>query len=1566
MNKPFVFIDDAEPSDVAGRALALGNVGFREMLRCALASRLFIGLVLVTMCAVFPVRQVFAQTVNIAAVPLLALKSAPGLVMLTMSRDHRLFYAAYNDASDLNGDGQLDVGFEKSITYYGYFVPTRCYAYDSSNKRFSPKSVASATDGCLSAPSSARWHGNWMNWATTSRMDALRRVLYGGYRVSDPTTTTGVTILEGSSIPADSHTWGKEFRPTIGGSTSNGPDTYNITHYTPLPTPTSSKQHSFMVKSASVANGVLTLNAPYLRIAKSVSRTSGRVWNWVADERPVGKDDFDGVDTTVNGTSSFRIRVEACVALSGVREAECQGYPVSAPTRWKPKGVLHDYSDQDKLKFGLLTGSYLNNYSGGVVRKDIGSFSDEIDASNGTFITSVNGIVGTIDKIRTYGFFETTTSGNSAQQAASAGSDEYLCGFYYAGLRNQGTCHMWGAPVAEMMYEGLRYFNAGTTGSAAPTSVYVAGVSGSTSPDTLLGLPTKTTWANPFRTTASGGSPICSRPVQMVISDPLTSFDTDQLPGAEAKFATTTGTGASLSAADKTITGLNVVTQADAIWTSEFGSATKKFFIGQSGTVTDGNPTAKDVTSFSNIRGHAPDEALAQGGYYAASVARFGKETGIKAGPGGGVTAVDTKVDTIAIALGSVVPPIKLTYTHPTTAVTNTVSLVPVLKTVAGSGVNTFNGSGAGPVPHQETGAITAFFVDQIANTTAANADSTVNNGYPYMRFLISFSNAGQGTDNETDLSAYYILRIDNVSKNPVVEINHFYEAAGRISTLGYVISGTTADGLYMELRKIGDTGTINYLDTRPGQTPAPVVAPFRNNSTALPIGISGATSPQVTRAFTFGSAAATYGTYVPHDPLWYAAKYGGAGVTDANGDPTNYFKISNPADLPDQMGKAFRSAAALAAVASTSVVGVGQRSLGSAAIYQANYDSLTWSSRLFAFSVATSGAVSNTPIWEVAAKIPDPALRTKLFLGRGGTTAPFALTSTGFSLMTSAEQTDFVNAATYSYLLGDKSAEERKGGTFRNRGTTAAADYGSVLGDIVNSDPQIISKRDLGYTASDATYTTFLNSIDFEMLAVGTNNGFFHIFDAEPDSTGGGELLGFMPQAARANIKYLPDPGYVHQNFVDGSIAVGHAKITVPGDATTNWRTVVVGAGGTGVKTVFAINATSKTFSANSILWEINSSTSGIGTTFGNIMGRPGIGKLADGTWVAIFGNGYNSTAGTANLYVVRLSDGNILRVIPTNASITANGLGSTELVRKTSGDQDTIDYVYGADYKGNIWRFDPASSSSGKLIYSTPTGRPITGEIRVGAAPSHANTTGGKMIYFGTGSYLSSTDTANTAVQALYGVYDDLLHSLSTSAFVTEASLSSMSIVMPAPVSGVTSDVRTTSAAESPAWYTVTGKKGWVVPLTGTNVTPGERVIAPPVRYTISGVVDAFLFTSIVPSTDECEAGLDAWITGVDALTGGYKKVFNGIDANSIRIRGGSPRGVFVLQDSGPPALYISQTIFNNTISTTSYTTSSGGQQTTCINGTCGITQVLKVDLTPPTPTTASKARQIWRQLK
>ena len=84
--------------------------------------------------------------------PLFTSYTASPIVMLDISRDHQLFYKAYNDYTDLNGNGTLDsteTTFNNSFLYYGYFDPTKCYSY--SNSKFSP----TTTGGGSTAPAAA-------------------------------------------------------------------------------------------------------------------------------------------------------------------------------------------------------------------------------------------------------------------------------------------------------------------------------------------------------------------------------------------------------------------------------------------------------------------------------------------------------------------------------------------------------------------------------------------------------------------------------------------------------------------------------------------------------------------------------------------------------------------------------------------------------------------------------------------------------------------------------------------------------------------------------------------------------------------------------------------------------------------------------------------------------------------------------------------------------------------------------------------------------------------------------------------------------------------------------------------------------------------------------------------------------------------------------------------------------------------------------------------------------------------------------------------------------------------
>ena len=148
-----------------------------------------------------------AATLNLADSPLFLQGTVPPLNMLVLSRDHRLYYEAYNDASDLNGDNTIDVGYRPTeITYYGYFESNRCYNYSSGV--FVPAEATAANKTCTG---SAEWSGDWLNYMTMTRIDALRKVLYGGLRYID---TASQTVLQRAHVPQDAHSWGKEYTST--------------------------------------------------------------------------------------------------------------------------------------------------------------------------------------------------------------------------------------------------------------------------------------------------------------------------------------------------------------------------------------------------------------------------------------------------------------------------------------------------------------------------------------------------------------------------------------------------------------------------------------------------------------------------------------------------------------------------------------------------------------------------------------------------------------------------------------------------------------------------------------------------------------------------------------------------------------------------------------------------------------------------------------------------------------------------------------------------------------------------------------------------------------------------------------------------------------------------------------------------------------------------------------------------------------------------------------------------------------------------------------------------------
>lgn len=1347
--------------------------------------------------------------------PLMLGASAPPLMMLVMQRDHKLYYEAYNDASDLDGDGSIDVGFKPTMTYLGYFDSNLCYTYQ--NARFEPTAKATSMK-CSSA-----WSGNFLNYLTTSRMDALRRVLYGGMRSTDSATET---VLERAFIPQDAHSWGKEY-------TSTAVDGYNISDYAPLSQPSSGKRHLFANTT------LLNTTVPLLRVR---TNSTDHFYNWVSKEAMVaGSDCATGGNNTHTCTGSltdYTVRVKVCV--SGLLDDVCTQY---SSGDYKPTGLLQKYGANESMHFGLLTGSYQNNLSGGVLRKNVGPFTDEIDSSTGVFKLVANnnaGIVNTLNRFKVTGF-----SGNYG-----------TCGWIVTRAPANGECQMWGNPVGEMMYETVRYF-----AGAAATSNYSA-TNSFTDESTALALPSPT-WKDPYKTVANGGigEKVCSKPFMMVISDINPSYDSDELPGSYYQSSGFSGTLTSASGSS-----LNVATVADKIWTDE-GLTTAPYFIGQSGSTTDSAPTAKTVSGFSTIRGLAPEEPTKQGSYYSAAVAKWARTNQVNS-----LSSV-SKIQTFSVALASPLPKISI----PISSGSKSITIIPFAKSVSGSGKD---GSISTSTTFQPTNQLVDYYITTIKNTDTSNKDTSVNGGRPYYQFMINYEDVEQGADHDMDAMAQYTVSL-NSDNTVTVQVDSTYAAGGIVQHMGYIISGSTADGTYLVVRDYDTSEATDKNITYSLDYPSD-----KDSKVALPL--------TYTKTFTAGTSSASF---IPHDPLWYAAKWGGykdsgSSTTltsstqwdsDNNGTPDNYYLVTNPAKLYDQLDKAFNDVIGRTSTASAVATNSSRMNVDSRA-YQGTYSSSDWSGDLKAYSVTSTGGLG-TLQWSASEHIPAAASRNiftwKMTQPSSGnySAAGIAFSYTnlstnqltslgqapafGTTTITAANQTNLIN-----YIRGDQS----------NEGTSYRART-SLLGDVIDSSPTYGGGIDQGYellvsTEGGSTYPAYVTAkkAGAQTVYFGANDGMLHAVDA----TTGAERFAFIPNGVIGNLKYLASTDYNnnHKFFVDGALAYSDAYTSVNGGTTPSWRSFVAGTTGAGGHSVFALDVTNAaSFSASNVVWEFTNSDLG---DLGYTMSAPTIAKMPNGRWAVIVGNGPESSSGTAKLFIIYLNvalndatgwtSGQDYCVLSTDTT-TDNGLGTPVVVVDSNY---VAQYVYAGDVKGRMWRFNVAGSTtsacpstwtSNKVftaINSSSVAQPIT------AAPAVVDSINGtgKMVLFGTGRFYATSDPTDTTVQSLYGILDPLT---TTDPAITRSNLTAQTItsettgtVTNASGASYTWTIRNTSS--NTVDYTT--KKGWYMDL---STSAGERVISQPAI--VSGMIE---FPSLVPSADACSAGGASWLYALDPQTG------------------------------------------------------------------------------------------------
>ena len=753
--------------------------------------------------------QVSKNPLNIAATQI------PTFVMIVLGRDHNLFTEAYNDYTDLNDDETLDIFFDPSIDYYGIFDSSLCYQYsgcttsddkkcylpevDNSSVRdeggyFYPSKIASSKEVSLSiwnnesrtvnvCPGAGLWSGNFLNYVTSSRLDVIRKVLYGGTRLNNAAwlggsgvgsaststlhttyrdgSTYGAVLLKHSNVLRDSHSWGKVFSPKmyedklsyddfLGESNSvsgTGAVFLGMTSYDDT-TGDYNKTRAGLMRV-----GWVHENAGKPGVPSTNNQTF--IWDWVSTESSDGMVNENSDLFKNQTTKDYQVHVAVCTK-DFHNDESCYNYGTQDDPIWRPIGILQQYeiNAQSAIKFGLITGSWEKNTSSGALRANIGDFAKEIASSNttpaaggrnpGDFIYkgvgcaagTLCGFVSVLDQMRIVG----KTDGSSGEYSDCTRESAGTFLNPSSGI-SDGNCKDWGNPVAKLLNQAADYF-ANTGKSGDPITPFADSLS--------LG---SVSYQDPY----AGDNYYCANSVSIVIADENISFDGTM--DTNAKYAISN---------EKTAETSNIKVSGSYL----MGYSSK-----EPDSVYNYLPTVKAITDLSQVGGIAPTAAQNYGSYNVAGIAKYCAKNNF-------FTATSTKdpnvkqshnMQTYVVAMKPNVPEIKIPLDGG-----NYATIVPIAVSLdySSSGLSSYN-------------QVVDFYVEQITDTSGI--------------FRVNYEDYQYGSDYDMDWIVEYKYKVLTDSANNKYIRVQLRDVSGdgyANQRAGYVITGVTNNGVYFDLEK--------------------------------------------------------------------------------------------------------------------------------------------------------------------------------------------------------------------------------------------------------------------------------------------------------------------------------------------------------------------------------------------------------------------------------------------------------------------------------------------------------------------------------------------------------------------------------------------------------------------------------------------------------------------------------------------------------------------------------------------------------------------------------------------
>ncbi|WP_273439195.1 pilus assembly protein [Sedimenticola selenatireducens] len=1136
---------------------------------------------------------------DFSGVPTVSSPSSPPLVMLAMSVDHQLTHKAYTDYSDLDGDGQLDTGYTDTFDYYGYFDSNRCYSYESANNRFIPQEAASGVNGheCSIAN---RWSGNFLNWSTMTRMDVVRRVLYGGLRSQDNSQTN----LKRAYIPKDVHAFAKVFAP---GSTTE------MLKYTPY------SKTAITLCNVSTS----TTSDPYVRIA------DGSYPRWAAAE--VTQCQWNNGSSTpssaTNKLDELAVQVRVCKDATTI-ETNCKLYPNND---YKPTGLLQRYGEDGILRFGLMTGSYDKNTKGGMLRKNImplagnsNASDDEIDTSTGRFInqaTTDTGIINSLNRIQIAKYNFTSNNYDDCNTHSITVAD------FKSQAVSTKRCSDWGNPLGEIYMEALRYFSGQTTPTASfdgNDTTYIAGLN-------------KSSWSDPM-----SADEWCASCAIVAISTGLNSFDRDDLSTAG-------------------ITGLaSITTATNNVGNIEMGgSFAGNYLHGGS----DGRCTSKWANTLADITGICPEVPQLEGGFQIAGLAHHAHITDLRTGTGYQDTQkVDTYAVALAESLPSFSVKVggagkEITFlpfcesnkdggtpatNDPDWQACSITNVIVESQYFYGDGNlasgslliswedslwgNDYDLDGMERIEFCVKG-----YCDEIGQSNALLASDELR-----IRTRVVHAYAGNAlrfgytiTGSTADGVYYPVVRPggqnfsasdmdnDNAGSEPAADIREFTVGSSTATLLNNPLYYAAKFGSYTDLDNSGDpTYNSSTTDTREwdnedtdgNQTPDGIpdnYFPVRNPSKLetqlgkvfgkIVSRVSSGTAAAVVSNSTSGEGALYQALYYPQfedndNSVSWVVLVQGMFVDDRS----NLREDANGNGYLDDCN----TDPAIDIYLDTSTLPYStkiKRYISSNCIIVTPSD-VKLDNTLTLTPYTTHPVTDLRPIWNARdelGKLTNTNVVAQRTYANSASTGRHILTSTNGSTLINFDASTF-GSTNYTYLdvidepTADNVINYVRGKDDITGFRTRSVDFDSSttgdevwrLGDIIHSSPAVIGTPSAGYETlyNDTSYLNFktLYVNRRNLVIVGANDGMIHAFNGgfwddslkafKTTNSGetahplGSELWGYVPKALLPHLKWLTEPDYPHVYYMDGRPLIFDANIfTADADHPHGWCTVMV-----------------------------------------------------------------------------------------------------------------------------------------------------------------------------------------------------------------------------------------------------------------------------------------------------------------------------------------------------------------------------------------------------------------------